>query len=44
MSGNAGKVEELNMPYVVKEEESGNLIQEVMCVTLLVSDYSFSAL
>lgn len=43
VSGNAGKVE-LNMPYVLKEKESGNLIQQVMCVTLQVSDHSFLAL
>lgn len=43
VSGNAGKVE-LNMPYVLKEKESGNMIQEVMCVTPLVNDHSFLAL
>lgn len=43
VSGNAGKVE-LDMPYVLKEKESGNLIQEVMCVTPLVNDHSFLAL
>lgn len=41
--GNAGKVE-LNMPYVLKEKEFGNLIQEDMCVTLLVSNHSFLVL
>lgn len=43
MPGNAGKVE-LNMPYVLKEKEFGNLIQEDMCVTLLVSNHSFLVL